>query len=154
MTYADLSQISQIELVYKRKIKASDRPKVKRSQDAEKLFRQNWNDCNMDLCEEFKILFLDRNNDCMGISSLSKGGVSGTIADPKIIFATALKVRANSIICAHNHPSGCLDPSYADVILTKRLVQVGKYLTLPVNDHLILTREGYYSMTDNGLIPN
>ena len=90
MTYADLSQISQIELIYKRKVKASDRPKVSCSEDAEKLFRQNWNDGYMDLYEEFKVLFLDRNNDCMGISELSKGGISGTVADPKIIFMTAL----------------------------------------------------------------
>ena len=153
MTYADLSQISQIELIYKRKVKASDRPKVSCSEDAEKLFRQNWNDGYMDLYEEFKVLFLDRNNDCMGISELSKGGISGTVADPKIIFMTALKVRASSIICANNHTSGNEEPSLSDIALTKRLIQVGKHLTLPITDHIILTRESYFSMADNALIP-
>jgi DNA repair protein RadC len=83
---------------------------------------------------------------------ISKGGQSGTIADPKIIFKTALEQNAAYIILAHNHPSGNLKPSTEDVRLTKKLVEGGKMMDLLVVDHLIITDKGYYSFADEGLI--
>ena len=153
MPHSDLSQISQIELIYKRKVKADDRPFVSSSNRAHILFRQNWNDLTINLIEEFKILLLDRSNRCMGIASVSKGGVTSTVADPKIVFMTALKARATGIICAHNHPSGNLKPSQQDIALTRKLVRGGQYLDIDVTDHLVLTQEGYYSMVDNLKMP-
>ena len=91
MTKIDLYRISEIELTYKRKVKAGDRPKVSCSMDAYDLFRENWDDLTINLCEEFKVMLLDRNNCCMGIVPISKGGISGTIVDPKLVFASALK---------------------------------------------------------------
>ena len=148
MTKKLTNQISEIRLAYTRKVKASERPQVTCSNDAYKLFRENWEDLTISLFEEFKILLLDRNNKCMGIVPISRGGVAGTMADPKLIFVSALKARACHIILGHNHPSGNLEPSTADQRLTEQLVKAGKYLDLEVLDHLILTDEGYLSFVD------
>ena len=145
--------VSEIELIYRRKVKASERPKVASSHDAYELFRENWDDLKINLLEEFKVLLLDRNNHCMGIYTLSSGGVSGTYVDAKLIFAMALKARSCQIIVAHNHPSGNLKPSQPDIKMTRKLVEAGKFLDLPVYDHIILTDEGYYSFSDQGLMP-
>lgn len=148
MTKKQPYQISEIKLTYTRKVKADERPKVSSSQDAYHLFRENWDDLTINLCEEFKILLLDRNNACMGIVPISKGGVSGTIVDAKLIFASALKARACAIILGHNHPSGNLKPSAPDKCLTNDLVNVGNLLSLPILDHIILGDEGYISYAD------
>lgn len=152
MTKKIYNQISEIELTYTRKVKASERPKITSSQDAYALFRENWNDLTINLCEEFKILLLDRNNHCMGIVPISKGGVSGTYVDPKLVFATALKARACGIILGHNHPSGNKTPSEADKCLTSKLVKGGKYLDITILDHLIITDEGYLSFANKNFI--
>ncbi|MCB4800382.1 JAB domain-containing protein, partial [Neotamlana laminarinivorans] len=82
------------------------------------------------------------------IYPLSKGGVSGTVVDAKLVFSVALKCNASSIVIAHNHPSGNLKPSEADLRLTKKLKEAGNYLDVKVLDHIILSREGYYSFAD------
>lgn len=102
--------------------------------------------------EEFWILLLNRANHVKSKHLISKGGQSGTVADPKIIFKTALENNAAYIILAHNHPSGNLKPSTEDIRLTKKLVEGGKMMDLLVVDHLIITDKGYYSFTDEGLI--
>ena len=79
-------------------------------------------------------------------------GVAATIADPKLIFGAAIKANACGIIVAHNHPSGNLRPSNSDIDLTKKLKQGGKLLEIDVLDHIIVTKEGYFSMTDEGII--
>jgi DNA repair protein RadC len=77
------------------------------------------------------------------------GGISGVVVDPKLIFQTALKCNSSSIIL-HNHPSGNLEASDADFKLTKKIVEIGKVLDLPVLDHIIFTSESYYSLADKG----
>lgn len=148
MTKLDLFKISEIELTYKRKVKASDRPKVSCSKDAYKLFRENWDDLTINLQEEFKILLLDRNNQCMGIVPISKGGVSGTMVDPKLVFASALKARACSLVLGHNHPSTNTTPSQMDKSLTTKLVDGGKLLDISILDHIIVTDKTYASFAD------
>ena len=88
----------------------------------------------------------------MGIVPISKGGVSGTIVDAKLVFAAALKARACSIILGHNHPSGNLRASMTDKSLTNDMVKAGQFLNLSVLDHLILTNEGYLSLADKGYL--
>lgn len=102
--------------------------------------------------EEFWIVLLNRANNVLGKELISKGGQAGTIADPKIIFKTALDYKAASIILAHNHPSGNLRPSQPDVQLTKKLVEGGRLLDMPVLDHLIFAGSGYYSFADEGIL--
>lgn len=106
----------------------------------------------MDLKEYFFILLLNRGNKVIGYHKLSEGGMSGTVADIRLAFATALKCAANAIILCHNHPSGTLDHSAQDRMLTDKFVEAGKLLELTVLDHVILTSEGFYSFADAGLI--
>jgi DNA repair protein RadC len=148
----NISHIAEVELVYKTNVRPSDRLKVTTSRDAYDVLLQSWDPNTLELCEEFKILFLNRANKILGLFKLSKGGVSGTVADPKLIFAAALKANASSIILAHNHPSGNLQPSQSDLDLTKKCKEAGKFLEIQVLDHLILTSERYYSMADEGII--
>ncbi|MEX2591718.1 MAG: JAB domain-containing protein, partial [Anditalea sp.] len=79
-------------------------------------------------------------------------GVSGTVADPKLIFGAAIKSSASGILLSHNHPSGQLRPSDADIKLTKKLKDGGQYLEISVLDHIIITSEGYCSFADEGLL--
>ncbi|GAB5476345.1 MAG: JAB domain-containing protein [Maribacter sp.] len=152
MTQRNPYQISEIKLTYTRKVKASERPKVTSPQDAYILFRSNWDDMTINLQEEFKILLLDRNNACMGIVPISKGGVSGTLVDTKLVFAAALKARATSIILGHNHPSGNTNPSSADKRLTNNLTKAGHHLSLPVLDHIIVTDDEFSSFVEMNYI--
>jgi DNA repair protein RadC len=102
--------------------------------------------------EEFWILLLNRANKITSRHLVSKGGQAGTIADPKIIFNIALENHAASIILTHNHPSGNLKPSHADLELTRKLRSAGQFLDIPVLDHLIITDQGFLSFADEGLL--
>jgi len=151
-TEFNIHQLAEIELVYKTKVKPSDRPKVSTSSDTYKILIQTWDENSIELREEFKVLFLNRACKVLGLYNLSKGGVTGTVADPRLIFAAALKANATSIILAHNHPSGNLQPSQSDITLTKQCKEIGKILDIQVLDHVIVTTEKYYSMADEGII--
>ncbi|MBE9602915.1 DNA repair protein RadC [Pedobacter sp. MC2016-24] len=102
--------------------------------------------------EEFWILMLNQANYVIGKQMISKGGMAGTVADPKMIFKVALEHNAAYLILAHNHPSGNLKPSAEDLQITKKLVEAGNMLNLPVLDHLIITNRLYLSFADQGLI--
>lgn len=102
--------------------------------------------------EEFWILILNRANFVKGKIMISKGGQSGTVVDSKIIFKSALENNAASIILAHNHPSGNSKPSAEDIKVTKRLVEAGKMMDIPVLDHLIITDKLFFSFADEGLL--
>ncbi|MCW5518482.1 JAB domain-containing protein [Aureitalea sp. L0-47] len=118
------------------------------SQGAYKALLDNWNKDTIELQEEFKVLLLNRSNHVLGIYNLSKGGVSGTVVDAKLLLASALKANASSIIIAHNHPSGNLKPSANDNSLTKKIKQATKLCDITLLDHLIMTKEGFYSYSD------
>ncbi|MDB5013589.1 MAG: repair protein [Daejeonella sp.] len=145
-------QVSEINVIYRPKFKASERPAVKTSKDVYNIFYQNWNMNKIELLEQFKIMLLNRANRVLGIYEVSSGGMAGTIADPKLIFSTALKGCASGIMLAHNHPSGNLKPSPQDIELTKKIKMGGKLLEIEVLDHVILTAEGYCSFADEGLM--
>jgi DNA repair protein RadC len=147
----DLYQVTEVELVYRSIVKPSLRPSVGSSSEAHKILFKNWNSDKLELIEQFKVLLLNTYNKVLGIFEVSTGGVTGTIADPKIIFSSALKANATGIILAHNHPSGNLQPSTADINLTKKIVGAGELLDIKVLDHLIITSESYYSFRDQGL---
>lgn len=145
-------QVSEIELVYKSKYKASSRPVVRESKDAYDVFKQEWNQNKIDFFEQFKVLLLNRANRVLAIYEVSSGGITGTVADPRLIFSAALKANAVSIVLAHNHPSGNLKPSRADEELTQKIKQAGICLDIKVMDHIIITSEGYLSFADEGLL--
>ncbi|HLL95098.1 MAG TPA: DNA repair protein RadC [Spirosoma sp.] len=102
--------------------------------------------------EEFWILLMNRANEILRPVQISAGGVSGTVADPKIIFKQAIEHLASSMILLHNHPSGNLTPSQADKDLTRKLKDAGKLLDIPVLDHLIFTDKAYYSFADENIL--
>ena len=144
--------VAEIQLTYKSKIKASERPQINQSEDVHRLLLENWNFEIIEFIEEFKIILLNRANRVLGMVNISQGGMAGTIADPKVIFAAALKSAASQIILIHNHPSGNLKPSQADLNLTRKLKAGGELLDIAVLDHIILTKDGYLSLAEEGMI--
>jgi DNA repair protein RadC len=101
--------------------------------------------------EEFWVLYLNNSNKVLYKSQLSKGGITGTVVDVRLIFKTALEHNATSIILTHNHPSGKLQASDADVAITRKLKLAGEQLDIKVLDHIIITETGYYSFQDEGI---
>ena len=123
------------------------RPRVSSSRDAYNLIAPQLSDLHH---EEFWLLLLNRANEVMERVRLSSGGSSGTVVDLKLVLKTALDARASAFIAIHNHPSGSLEPSRADIDLTEKLRQGGQTLDLPMLDHLIVSERGYYSFADEG----
>lgn len=146
------NKIAEVELVYKTKVKAKDRLKILTSQNAYIILRQSWKEGTIELQEQFKVLLLNRANAVLGIMEVSSGGLTGTVADPKLIFIAALKAAATSIVLCHNHPSGNLKPSRADEELTRKIKGAGEFLDITVLDHLIITDDAYFSFADEGFL--
>lgn len=143
-----ISIVAALELGRRRKEAESvEKPKVTSSRVAFDVLRPHL----MDLPhEEFWVLLLNRANQVIRPLQISAGGVSGTVADPKLIFKAAVEHLASAMILAHNHPSGNLSPSPADRDLTKKIKEAGRLLDIPVLDHLIVADKGYYSFADEG----
>ena len=141
----DLSSVTKIELVGE-----PTKDKINSSEDVFNYFLKVWE--NENLYESFYVLFLNRANIIIGYRRFSFGGISGTVIDRRLIFAAALKCCATSIIVAHNHPSGNLNPSDADKAITKKLFEAGKIMDIQLYDHLIITKDSYFSFADNSLI--
>jgi DNA repair protein RadC len=146
-----LFSVTEIEILYRNKVKTAERPRVTSPSEAYTVLMQAWDMNKIELVEQFNILLLDRNNRCLGFSNIATGGVSDCRVDPKIVFATALKARASGIIAAHNHPSGNTDPSDADILLTQKLSNGGKLLDIVVIDHLIVNPYSYSSLAEASL---
>jgi DNA repair protein RadC len=147
-----LYNVAEVELIYKSKVKASERPQICSSKDAYKVLIQLWDDNKIEFVEQFKVLFLNKANKVLGAYEASTGGISGTVADPRVIFAAALKANCCAIIVSHNHPSGNLKPSRQDEELTQKLKQAGQLLDIKLLDHVIITNEAYFSFADEGLL--
>jgi len=127
----------------------SDKRKVHTSRQLAEYLRSSLKDLSY---EVFAVVFLNRANKVKHFEVLSKGGLTNTIVDPRIIFLKALEVQATSLVLCHNHPSGNLKPSRADEELTARLKSAGILLDIKVVDHLIVSDEGYYSFADDGMM--
>jgi DNA repair protein RadC len=145
--------ISEVRLVYRTKVKASERLQVKCSKDAFDIFMENWDPDSIEHIEEFKLMLMTRSNKVLGIASISKGGISGTVTDVRIILQFAIKANASGIIICHNHPSGNLQPSESDTKITHKIKEAGNIMDIQLLDHLILNMDGsYYSFADEGLL--
>jgi DNA repair protein RadC len=149
---SSLFQIAEIQLSYHPHFKATERPQISQSMDAYTILSNNWNMETIELKEDFKLLLLNRANRVLGIYEVSSGGMAGTVVDPKLIFGIALKAGASYLVLSHNHPSGNLKPSTEDIAITKKLEAAGKLLDLLVIDHIIITKSGYLSFQDEGLM--
>jgi|TARA_R110000744_G_scaffold49420_1_gene107429 DNA repair protein RadC len=141
------TEIAEVQPKYKRK-NMSGVPSIHSSKDCNEILRVFFTDVTYK--EQFFIMLLDRANNVLGVSKVSEGGCAGTVVDGKIIFQTALISNAQAIILCHNHPSGQLFPSTSDLNLTDKIRMFGGYIDIKVLDHLIITRDGFYSFADNG----
>jgi DNA repair protein RadC len=142
--------VAAMELGRRRKdLEVHDKPKITGSKDVFELLKGDLQDIPH---EEFWIILLNRANRVTKKVQISQGGVAGTVADPKIIFKAALEELSSGIILAHNHPSGNLTASQADIELTKKLKAGAKLLEMQVLDHVIIGGQKYFSFADEGLI--
>lgn len=151
MSIETIKNLAEIKVSYSNRNTTSNRRKITSSIDATEILRAIWSN-QLELREEFVILLLNRANHVLGWFLVSIGGVASTVVDPKVIFSVALKCNASGIILAHNHPSGNLNPSDADLNLTKKLKNAGQILEIQILDHIIITTESYYSFADEGVM--
>ena len=147
-------QIAEVKLVYVTKVKPSERPSIKTSKEAQRILFESWAYDNIEHVETCKMLLLSRSNKVLGITTVSKGGVSASLMDTKVIFQYALKANACGVIIAHNHPSGNVAPSENDLKITRKIKEAGEILDIQLLDHIILTAEQdvYTSLADEGHI--
>lgn len=144
-------KVAEVQLSYKTTVKPSERQKVISSKSAKDIFMPFFDE-DIEYIEKFCVMFLNRNNKVLGVQLMSIGGTSGTYVDPKIILQGAILSNASAIILCHNHPSGNLNPSEADIDITKKIKQGAKLFDISLLDHVIITSEDYLSMADKGII--
>ena len=142
--------ISEIKVSYS--TNSEFRHQIKGSLDCFQVLIGSWDKNLIELQEEFKIVMLNRANEVLGIYPMSKGGVAGTYVDIKLIFSVALSCNASSIVVSHNHPSGSLKPSEADKKITSKIKRAGEILDVSLLDHVIISKLGYFSFADEGLM--
>lgn len=145
-----MNTLCEISIQYSPNIKNSDRAIIKGSEEVYRLMKSDWTEIN--IRESMKVLFLNQANKVLGVYELSKGGISSTVVDIRLLFAAALKSLTCAIIIVHNHPSGNLKPSEADTKITRKICEAGKTLDIKILDHLIISDESFFSYADNGII--
>ena len=142
--------VAALELGRRRQsIPLESKPVIRNSADAYQVIAPLLVDLHQ---EEFWLLVLNQGNKVIGRRQVSLGGMNKTLADARVIFRQALEDRACSIILFHNHPSGTMEPSQADVRLTEKLYAAGELIDIRVLDHIIVAGEGYYSFADEGKV--
>jgi len=144
-----MKTVTEIQISYKPSLK--ENPVVRSSADALKVLKEFYPPETISLQESFIVLYLNQQNKVIGGQKLSTGGITGTIADTRLVFGTALKAAATSIILSHNHPSGALVASTRDISLTEQIKKAGVLLDIKLLDHIIIGHENeFLSMADNG----
>ena len=139
-----------LELGRRRQASASiEKPVVRSSRDIAEYLQALIKDYSY---EVFAVVFLNRANKINHFEIVSRGGITGTVADPRVILKRALEEDATSIVLCHNHPSGNLKPSLADEELTKKIKEAAAFMDIKVIDHIIVSEDGYYSFADEGLL--
>lgn len=144
-------KIPEITVSFRDIVKVSDRKAIYSKENAVSIFKEIFEDF-MEHHEEVWAMYLNKANKVIGVSQISKGGISGTIIDTRIILQTALKSSASSIIIVHNHPSGNLNPSDDDVKITRKLKDACQIMDITLLDHIILTRESHFSFCNQTII--
>ena len=141
-----------VKVTYSKYVPKKDRVTIKSSRDVVNVVKELFNQDTISWVEEMYAVYLSRANDVIGSYQISKGGTTGTMCDPKVVFTTALNCNAHSIILTHNHPSGNLKPSSADHEITKKIKNASAFLDMQLLDHVIVTADGYYSFADEGVL--
>ncbi|MAM19839.1 MAG: JAB domain-containing protein [Christiangramia sp.] len=147
------TKVNEISIRYREKLSMKEAPKITSSQSASDLFYQNWDIDQLYLQECFKVMLLNNANRVKGILEVSKGGITGTLVDVRIIFGVALKSMTTAMILAHNHPSGTLKPSMPDRTITVKIQKAAEFLDIKLLDHLIISPYSeYFSFADEGIL--
>lgn len=146
-----MARITEVTINYSPRRKPTTLPIIRSSADSENCFRKVWSK-RIQHIEEMYLLLIDRANQVTGYMKVSMGGVSSTLVDPKVIFQAALKANSSGIIIAHNHPSGNIRPSENDIRLTRRIREAAGFMEISFLDHLIMTKESYFSFADDGIL--
>ena len=146
--FTKMYKAAEVKLTYVTKNPTSHRIPIKTAEDAACLFFMVWDITTIEHVEEVKMILLNRANQVLGVVHLSKGGLSGSIIDTRIILQYAIKANASAVILAHNHPSGNLGASDADISITKRVRDALELMEIKLLDHLILTYEEKYSIVE------
>ena len=144
------TMLPEIKLKYENK--QENKIKISKSYDAYDLLMKLYDPDTIEYTETVIVLFMNRANNTLGWFKVSSGCTSCAIVDSKVLFATALKCGASSFILSHNHPSGAKYPSKEDTLLTQKILEGSKFLDVKLLDHLIITKEGYYSFADEGML--
>ncbi|PQJ82588.1 RadC family protein [Polaribacter glomeratus] len=145
-----ISIITGLELGKRRQLEiALEKPKITSSKDGFNIMQPIIGDLEH---EEFWVLFLNNSNKVLAKNQISKGGLTATIVDVRLLFKQALELTSVAMIVCHNHPSGKLEPSNADKQLTQKIKQAGTTLDIKLLDHLIITEKAYFSFADEGLL--
>ena len=153
MTVQNTYQVNEISVSYKPTFFTEKITKIITSKDAHEAIKPFFNQNTIGLQEQFIVLYLNRSNGIIGIYPMSTGGITGTVADVRLILSVAIKAAASSIILSHNHPSGNLKPSGQDIDLTIKIKQAASFMDIDVADHIILGNKGQYlSFIDEGLL--
>lgn len=146
-----MNTIAEIEVAYK-PISTINLGSLAQSREVYDLIIREWDANILEMLEQVKVIFLNRSNKQIGIYNLAKGGITGCVVDIRIILSIALKTLATGVILIHNHPSGNLKPSLADKKITSELKKACDILNITLVDHLIVTKTGFYSFADEGLL--
>lgn len=147
-----MNTVAEVGISYRNRVPSKDRKQVLDSLSAYQILREIYPDDTIDYRETFKVLYLNHRNQVLGYYTISVGGITSTMADVRLILQGALLTNATGIILAHNHPSGSLRPSREDDALTRKITEAAEIMNISVNDHIILTSEGFYSYADEGRI--
>ncbi len=142
--------VAEIEVRYANPIPKADRLTITSSYTAYDILLAHWEREHIDYREQFLILYLNRANEVLGLHRHTSGGIAGVVVESRHILGIALKANASGIILSHNHPSGSTIPSDADREITRKIRDACKLLDLSLLDHIILTKENYYSFADEG----
>ncbi len=146
-------QIPEITITYKQMIPLASEVKINTWLCVVDLIKQTWDQNTIEVQEEFKVIYLNNRNIVKGIYTLSRGGLTGTIVDIRLIFAIALKSLSCQLIITHNHPSSACKPSQADIEITKKIKSAGELLDIKVVDHIIVTPHGtHFSFMNEGIL--
>lgn len=143
-----LNTCPEIKLRYKNG--GIPKTKITKSSDINDFFRKTFDADSIEIHEEFMVAYLNNANETIGWFKVSQGGLTGTVVDVRLIMSNAVKLCCKSIVLAHNHPSGSLKASEPDKHTTKRLQEACRLFDITLLDHIILTKDSYYSMVDNG----
>ena len=146
-------QVNEIKISYKDRVTSDKWVKIKGSQSAATFIYDYWDKSTIEVQESFKVLLLNNANKVKGVFELSKGGITGTLVDLRVLLAVIVKSLSVAIILTHNHPSGTLKPSSTDKTITDKIKTATALFDVRVIDHIIITPNGdYFSFADDGLI--